>query len=904
MYLLVNKNVNMPFWNAYNSGNADLLPPQMVTLQEKLKEKGKFGKTCMDALETIGRQQYRLNLGLVENYEMIRGKFIFNHYFEAEGYKDMISALTAEFELPNYLRHYDIIGPFINSMVGEWLNRPDIFHVKQFGEDASNEYLRVKKQKTQEFVFNKITTEINQRLLDMGLDPDKQDFNTPEEKQQYQQQVDQTKQSLTPIQIQRFMDTDFLTQGEIWGQHQLEYDKERYSLKELEKREFEDMLVADRCFRHFYITAEGANQETWNPVQVFYHKSPEISNIEEGDYVGRCFMYSVNDIIDKYGFMMSKNDYDLLSGKTIADQTNWENKKYNWVYEKYMIPYQGYPAVDIMRRSWNFNDTSLIPPLENDFFQRMGNEDMYRSRDGFYFVTEAYWKSQKRIFEITYQDEISGAILTKLVDENYYIPDNFKEFKDSGNNSSELNTYKETWVNEVWKGVKISTGTNTNLQDDIYLDIRPLEFQFKGDINKYGVKLPVCGNIFSVRNSRSCSFVDTVKPDQVGHNVAMNQLYQLMEKEIGMFMIMDVNLFPNSKDWGGENSWDKWMLIAKTLGMLPADTSPNNIKGSLAANNGNLPKIMDLNLAAQMVSRMNIAKFFQERAMSQLGFTPQRLGDVSQIDTATGITEGAQRSANQTESYFSNFSNYVRRCYEMGLDMAQYVQSQKESIEFTYVKSDMSRAFIKVLGMDILLADLGVRITNSQEALRQLNMMRQYVLTNNTTGINGVDVLDVISMNSTHEIRRQLQASQKDQQSIIDRQHQLDSDRLAQERDLKLKELELDQENKEKDRQTKENVAAITAGTSVIKSDTAPEQDSSKADTLAFNKENADANNNIKEKDQQLSREQAVADAEYKLKKLDLEERKLTTGLAIQKEKIEVAKIMKGLSPKSSKSTK
>jgi hypothetical protein len=367
---------------------------------------------------------------------------------------------------------------------------------------------------------------------------------------------------------------------------------------------------------------------------------------------------------------------------------------------------------------------------------------------------------------------------------------------------------------------------------------------------------------------------------------------------------MDVNLFPDSKDWGGENSWDKWMLIAKNLGMLPADTSPANVRGSLSATGGFLPKIMDLNLAGQMVSRMNIAKFFQERAMSHAGFNQARMGDVSNIDTASGIQEGINRSTNQTESYFTNFSSYLRRCYEMDLDISQYVQSQKESVEFTYIKSDMSRAFIKVLGTDLLLSELGVRVTNSQETLRQLNMARQYVLSNNTTGITSVDVMDIITMNSPQEIRRQLEASQKQQQATIDRQHKLEQDRLTQERDLKTKELEMQESDKEKDRQTKLDVATITSGAGVIKAGDNATPDTSKMDVATMNKEGVDRANSTKEKVVELNKAKAVADSEYKMRKLALEENKLITGLQIQKEKIEVAKILKGRDSKSSSKKK
>ena len=78
-----------------------------------------WGQRCMDALETIGKSQFTNNLKLIENYEMIKGRFIASHYFYTEGYDSTISQLAAELELPNYLRHYDIISPVINTLSGE-----------------------------------------------------------------------------------------------------------------------------------------------------------------------------------------------------------------------------------------------------------------------------------------------------------------------------------------------------------------------------------------------------------------------------------------------------------------------------------------------------------------------------------------------------------------------------------------------------------------------------------------------------------------------------------------------------------------------------------------------------------------------------------------------------------------
>lgn len=884
--------------NGFYTANYDILPKQMVPLKEKLAD-GKDGEKswkqkCMDALETIGKSQYNRNLKLIENYEMIKGRFIYDHYFHSEGYSSMISELSKEFELPNYLRHYDIISPVINELVGEWIEKPDMFRVKQLGDGATNEYLRTKTELTKQWALQKINAEINKRLIEQGLDPNKQDFPTEEEALQYRQQIAQTKQNMTPLEIQRFMDTDFLTQAEIWGQHQYQLDRELFNLPEKEKVEIEDYLVADRCFRHFYLTPTGYGQETWNPINTFFQASPDVKDVELGDYVGRIFLLSLPTIIDRYGHDMSKDDFDMLCGKESENNTKWEDSQFNWVYDNYMVPFKGYKGYEIMKDQWNTYKDGQIPFINEDWYSNLTSDNVLGGREGYYFVTEAYWRSQKKIIKITYWDEETQQIAVEIVDENFIMPDFFVESERPFDEEQSINSYVETWVNEVWRGVKINTGVDKQLRKDLYLKVQPHEFQFKGDFNIYGCKLPVCGQVFSVRNSCSMSLVDMMKPHQIGYNVSMNQLYQIAEKEVGMFVVFDVNMFPNSKDWGGEDAWEKWMMVAKNLGMLPADTSPQNLKNSLAANGGTLPKVLDLNLATQMVSRMNMAKFFQEQALQQVGFNEYRLGNFKQSSTATGIKEGMDRSYSQTESYFTNFSNYLRRCASMGLSMAQYVQSQKNDVSFTYTKSDMSRAFIKVLGTELLLADLGVFVSNSQEQRRQLDMMRQYALGNNTAGMSPVDVTDIIMMNSPSEIRRQLNVSYQKVLENQNKQYELAQQQLEQEKQMKIADLQNENNENQLDRAVKLDVAKINAGVAVLNSnDPVPSQDMS-AEKMMLDKEKVNLDTNTKAERLSLDKQVARVDEDYKLKKLALESQKIAASLQIQRQETETARIMKG----------
>lgn len=886
----------MGIYNPFYSASIDILPVQNVPLKEKLEKLSDdsnktWGQKCMDALETIGKSQFTNNLKLIENYEMIKGRFIASHYFYTEGYDSTISQLAAELELPNYLRHYDIISPVINTLSGEWQKRPDLLKVRQVGDAATNEYLRTKSEMLQQYIFQKINSEIDKRLLEKGIDINKQDFSSEEEAAQYQQGVEQMRQTLTPPEIQRFMDVDFLTQAEKWGQHHLEYSREVFNLPEKEKIEFEDMLVADRCFRHFYITPTGYNQETWNPVNTFFHKSPDVLYIEDGDYVGRIFHLSLPAIIDRYGYLMNKEDLDLLNGYNKEDKTLWNDNKYNWVYENYLVPFKGYPAYDIMKNSWNRYSNGDIPFLDNTSFNQIYDNDFYRDREGFYFVTEGYWKTQKKIFKITYLDEESGDIVVRLVDENYVIPKHFIESKQLFTDTHDINTYCVTEINETWKGIKINTGVDKNLKKDLYLAIQPNDFQFKGDFNIYGCKLPVCGQVFSIRNSRSMSLVDMMKPHQIGYNVAMNQLYQISEKEIGMFVVMDVNMFPNNKDWGGQDAWGKWMLMAKAYGLLPADTSPANINNSLAATGGFLPKVLDLNLAAQMVSRRENAIFYEQQALKQIGFNEYRLGSFNQSSTATGIQQGMAQSYSQTESHFTNFSNYLRRCHQMDLSIAQYVQGQKEDVAFTYIKSDHSRAFVKILGTDLLLSDLGVFVSNSQEHARQLEMIRQYALNNNTAGMSPVNVADVIMINSPAEIRKQLDISYKALQQQQQQAQQAQQQQVEQAMAV-AKEKE-DREDIRQDKLLQNNLdrEKIKAGVAVINSPTV--EDVQIPDNGEFNREKLNLDSSIKREKLELDRQKLKSSNDNEARKLALQQSKIAADIQIQNKETETAKILK-----------
>ena len=211
-----------------------------------------------------------------------------------------------------------------------------------------------------------------------------------------------------------------------------------------------------------------------------------------------------------------------------------------------------------------------------------GNEGMLR-------VTTAYWKSQRMVGHLT-KIENDGSVTDLIVSEDYKttvnpIYDNtFKKGKDR-----ETLIYGEhidwIWINETWGGIKVGpnkahyyTESDRDSFEPIYLNIKPIKFQFKGDFSLYGCKLPVEGAIFSDRNTMSRSMVDKMKPYQIGFNLVNNQIADILIDELGTIILLDQNTLPKhslGEDWGHGN-YAKAFVAMKNFQILPLDTSLAN----------------------------------------------------------------------------------------------------------------------------------------------------------------------------------------------------------------------------------------------------------------------------------------------------------------------------------------
>lgn len=787
-----------------NSQQFQVLPPQMLSLKEK---DDNWKIRCMDSLEYIARLQWLANQKFYNNYRLVNGEFIASDYGIEEDYKDPLQQLTKDFDVPSFLKNYDIISPPVNTMVGELDAKPDTFIVVGKGELIENETMRVKSDLLKQYQMAQIEANINAKLIEKGLDPEYNSFETEEERQAYQQQVTQAKADImNPMQIESWINRKYRHVAEIWGATELEDQKERYNLYDVRRTEFRDMLITGRRFRHLFLKANSFGVESWNPINTFYHKSPEVKFIQDGDYVGQIHILSISAIIDRYGYLMTKeqleslqSDYAQTYMQSALAKNTMDGKKVDYL-SPLGIPYATrMPSLD--RWVNEFAPQVKDYPATNWFLTEAnldainGGGNFTNAINGMFQVTEAYWKSYKKIGKLYWLNPETKTPEKILIDENFVIPKYIREINDGTidyQDEDELNTITWTWINEIWRGIKISNaGTHSNLKKPIYLDVKRHDIQLKGETLIYEPKLPVGGQVINNRNTVSASLVDLLKPYQFLYNVLMNQVYQFLEKEIMPFILMDINLLTNDKDWGGKNNLEKWIGVAKSLGVVPADTSPANTQG--ANSGGQLPKIIDLDMSNRIMTRLNAAQAIKQLALEVVGIAPQRLGDVKASETATGINQATARSYTQTSSWFTEFFACEREILKMQLSVAQTLQAKDKDILASTTKSDMSNTFLKFNDEDFALYDLHIYVSNSQEELRKLDMVRRLGIENNTLMTKMSDRIKMATSNSVPEIvetilnteremlEQQQQAQQLKQQELEQQQQQFELQQAKQE---------------------------------------------------------------------------------------------------------------------------
>jgi hypothetical protein len=539
--------------------------------------------------------------------------------------------------------------------------------------------------------------------------------------------------------------TSYTTAAEQWGNKAIKAFKHYFNYSEKNEDGFMDFLTAGEEYHHFYPDNSkiGFKYKVENPINVWYLGSANVRYTTECWAVGTLELASISNILDE--FTLDEKEIEQLTSKSVSMDGNI----------MYTTQTPTLPDPSLLHWSMNFSlqqlaDATLLNSLA------FGNQQ-------YHAVVKAYWKGKKKIFKRVYLDD-EGYQRFEYVDESY------KFSKEHGDLSLE-----ETWVNQWYRATRIGPY--------VYKEIEEVEFNDT---------CPIVGIVNHTKNTKGKSLLDLMKGYQAAYNVCMNQIWELLAKEVGVVFLGDLKLVPKKNS---DDPIEQWMYEARERGVVFVDSSIENTGGPVQFNQVSR---VDLTRSSEIQSRIMLAQSLRNECWELIGISRQRVGSVLASESATGTNAALSQSFSQTEPWFKFHEDLMTMVIQTALNIMQYVELRKPESILNYLNSDLDNIFFKINRQE-LLRNLHVYATNSKEDKEKVEMLKQLLQPAMQNGADLSDAVQILSADSENRIKDVLRKIQERK----DKMEKMRMDQQNRAMELKQQEMQMNAELSQKQHEEK-----------------------------------------------------------------------------------------------------
>ena len=689
------------------------IPQQRLPFSKKTE---KWREECVDAfinLSKFGLSERRSHLKSLYDY--------YNGEIAEEDYKYVLKPYGKTREnFPSKMRNYPIIKPIVDLLLGEKSKRPLNYSVVVKNADA----VSIKEEKKKEKLMQSIQQLFISSLENQGQQP---------------QPGQQQEQPQLPKQIVEQFERTYVDDRAIKGQAAINYIMYNQEIYDKFQKAFFHYLVSGETYSHKGVRRREPFYEIINPMDIDYDKDPDVEFVEDGDWAIIRRYAHASTVIDNFG--------EYLSEQQILDL---ENPQQNSV------------------------DSYLLYRAE----AAGADDNIYRNR--LVEVVTVYWKSRKRIGFVSYMDPITGQPEQFDVEDGYRLP---QELKDQGAKT------EWEWVNEVWEGTKID--------GRFFVNMSPISNQRTSLDNPSICKLPVNGRKYSDINSNNISLVQLGIPYQLNYNIFKYRMELAIARSKDIIAQFDINMIP--KKW----DLDKFMYYVEGTGIAWVDYNKEGIQLSPQHQS-----VLDMSIKTIDQYLMLLESIMQEWEKIS-GVNRQRQGTIGTYEGKASSQQAIVQSSHITEDLFRKFARFEQRELQGLLDYSKeaWIDGKKSM----YVMPDTTMQYLDIDSLNHMESEYGIFISDAgkdQENLRYAREMAQSMIQN---GMPASAVMELFDTESFTQLKNKIAAAEKTQQELAQKQQEAEMQIKQQEMQAQQQLAQMEMLEKDKDRQTDIEIALINA---------------------------------------------------------------------------------------------
>ena len=729
--------------NLYNTR----LPQQKLPLSKKTK---KWQQDCVNYI--IGEGNITSGGNNSTRYGELQTYYdLYNSIFDESDFKRITNPFKVKDGFPASPQDFNIIRPKVDLLIGEETKRPLNFRVVRTSQEATSEIQEQEKQLLLQYIEATIMSK-------MG----------PEEQAQYQQQL-QSGEIMPPEAIAKYMDKEYKDIVENTAYHTLVYLREKLNMDNEFIKGWKDALIAGQEVYYVGILNAEPYMERVNPMYFACDRSPDLEYIEDGEWCCRKMRMPITEVYDRY--------FDKLEEKDLTKLDSMIN---------------AVPAQDMGQHS-PVDDFQGIKfhYFDNPLYDADGSRNIN--------VWHVCWKSFKKIYYVTYQDE-SGQVQVDIVSENYQKV------------GTEI-SIEPGWIVEVWEGYRAG--------DDFFFGIQPIEYQHVSIDNPNSQKLPYCGAVYSNTNSRSRSLVSILKPLQYMYIVLWYRLELALARDKGKIVNMDITQIPKSMNI----TPDRWMHYLSSVGVNFINPYEEgwNVPGREGGKPASFNQItaLDLTMSNVIAEYIQLMDKIEQLAGTISGITDQRQGAISTSEMVGNVERSVVQSSHITEPLFWVHNQVKRHVMNMLLNTAKGAWEETGKTKLSYIFDNGERAFLDI-SKKFYYEDMDVFVSDTSKDLENIQKLQQLIQPAMQNGASLLEAAEVLTNDNFNILKQKLKDMQTRQEELQQQQQEAQAQQAqqlqemqnqAKEQELMLQEAQMDLQRYQidQDNATKIAVAEISA---------------------------------------------------------------------------------------------